>query len=39
LGNRLSVFRDNEFCLSGLHFIHDCQALGFELSRRDCFQE
>jgi hypothetical protein len=39
LGNRLSVFRDNEFCLSGLHFIHNCQTLRFELSRRDCFQE
>jgi hypothetical protein len=39
LGNRLSVFRDNEFCLSGLHFIHNCQTLGFELSCRDCFQE
>jgi hypothetical protein len=39
LGNGLSVFRDNEFCLSGLHFIHNRQTLGFELSRRDCFQE
>ena len=38
LGNRLSVFRDNEFRLSGLHFIHDCQTLSFELSRRDCFK-
>ena len=39
LGNRLSVFRDNEFCLPGLHFIHNCQALSFERSRRDRFQE
>ena len=39
LSNRLSVFRDNKFCLSRLHFIHNCQALSFELSRRDCFQE
>ena len=39
LGNRLSVFRDNEFRLPGLHFIHNCQALGFERSRRDRFQE
>jgi hypothetical protein len=39
LGNGLSVFRDNELCLPGLHFIHNCQALGFERSRRDRFQE
>ena len=39
LGNRLSVFRDNEFCLPCLHFIHNCQALSFECSRRDRFQE
>jgi len=38
LGNRFSVFRDNEFCLSGLHFIHNCQALSFKLSRSNCFQ-
>jgi hypothetical protein len=38
LGNRLSVLRDNEFCLPGLHFIHNCQALSFERSRRDRFQ-
>ena len=37
LGNRLSVFRDNEFCLPGLT-LHNCQALGFERSRRDRFQ-
>ena len=39
LGNGFSVFRDNEFCLPGLHFIHNCQALRFELSRSDRFQE
>jgi hypothetical protein len=39
LGNRVSVFRDNEFCLLGLHFIHKCQALSFELSRRDRFHK
>ena len=38
LSNRLSVFRDNEFCLPSLHFIHNRQALSFELPRRDCFQ-
>ncbi len=39
LGNGLSVFCDNEFCLPGLHFIHNCQALSFERSRRDRFQK
>ena len=39
LGNRLSILRDNEFCLPCLHFIHNCQALGFERSRRNRFQE
>jgi hypothetical protein len=39
LGNRLSILRDNELCLPGLHFIHDCQALSFERARRDRFQE
>ena len=39
LGNRLSVLRDNELCLPCLHFIHNCQALSFERSRRDRFQE
>jgi len=39
LGDRLSVFRDNEFRFPGLYFVHNCQALRFERSRRDRFQE
>ena len=39
LGNRLSVFCDNDCCLPGLHLIHNCQAFSFERSRGDLLQD